>query len=69
MREETFDWVESPVSKRLLRRGGEEMANGSGRGVYTPMAMERVRKRLKGNGLQASIVRKSPEAVGNKGVE
>jgi hypothetical protein len=36
---------------------------------YTPMAMERVRKRLKGNKLRASIVQKSPEAIGNKGVE
>jgi hypothetical protein len=31
--------------------------------------MERVRKRLKGNGLQASIVQKSPEVAGRKGVE
>jgi hypothetical protein len=33
------------------------------------MAMERVRKRLKGKGLQASIAQKSPEAVENKRVE
>jgi hypothetical protein len=31
--------------------------------------MERVRKELKGNGLQASIVQKSPEAVEGKRVE
>jgi hypothetical protein len=33
------------------------------------MAMERVRKRLKEKGLQASIAQKSPEAVENKRVE
>jgi hypothetical protein len=41
----------------------------SGEGVYTPMEMERVRKRLKGKKMQASIVRKNPEAIGSKGVE
>jgi hypothetical protein len=33
------------------------------------MAMERVRKQLKGNGLQASMVQKSPEAIERKRVE
>jgi hypothetical protein len=47
------------------------------RGRYTPMAMERVRKRLKGKGLRTPIAhpsapfeaRKSPEAVDYKTVE
>jgi hypothetical protein len=39
------------------------------RGVYTPMAMERVRKRLKIKGLRRSIAQKSAETIGSKGVE
>jgi hypothetical protein len=38
-------------------------------GVYTPIAMERVRKHLKAKELRSSIAQKSPEAVGSKGVE
>jgi hypothetical protein len=33
------------------------------------MATERVRKRLKGKGLQASIAQKSPETIQDKRVE
>jgi hypothetical protein len=40
-----------------------------GEGGTPPIAMERVRKRLKTEGLRRSIVQKSPEAVGNKGVK
>jgi hypothetical protein len=36
-------------------------------GVYTPMAMERVRKHLKAKELQASIAHKSVESIGGKG--
>jgi hypothetical protein len=39
------------------------------KGVYTPIAMERVRKRLKRKGLQAPIVQKSAEAFESKGLE
>jgi hypothetical protein len=39
------------------------------RGVYTPIAMERVRKRLKGKGLRRPIAQKSPEIVDSKRVE
>jgi hypothetical protein len=51
------------------RRLEQSQSSGIGRGGYTPIAMERVRKRLKGKGLWAPIVQKSPEAVEKKGVE
>ncbi len=38
-------------------------------GVYTSIAMERVQKRLKIQGLRAPIAQKSPETIGKKGVE
>ena len=64
--------------KRLKRNGmddGKQKKKSKGqsrkkeRGGYTPIAMERVRKRLKGKGLRASIAQNSPEAVDSKGAE
>ena len=52
-------------TKSGLLRASRELREG----VYTPIAMERVRKRLKGKVLRRSIAQKSPEAVGSKGVE
>jgi len=78
MKAGALDWVEQPVSEQFLESGGgdrrvvrmrpfAESALGKREGVYTPIAMERVRKRLKIRGLRRSIVHKSPEAIESKG--
>jgi hypothetical protein len=62
-----YEWQPRDLQVRICEKVRTEMRGGGT--VHTPMAMERVRKQLKGNELQASMVQKSPEVVGNKGVE
>ena len=51
-----------------LERNRIATASVGSEGVYTPMAIERVRKRLKAKGLRASIAQKSPEQAEKKEV-
>jgi hypothetical protein len=58
-----------PVQGAASGFGNHLGARFDERGVYTPIVMERVRKRLKTKGLRASIMRKSAQVYESKGVE
>jgi hypothetical protein len=49
-----------------LERNGAPTVSVGSEGVFTPIAIERVRKRLKAKGLRASIAQKSPEQAEKK---